>query len=193
MNRWPKLYSARLKLRPLLPQDAPLLATYRNDPVVARYQGWALPYSVHDARQLVAGMEGRAPGDAGWVQIGVQHRETGVLLGDVAIHTLGLQAELGVTLTAEAQGRGYASEALGTLVAYAFQTLELHRLTGEIDPRNSPVARLLLSLGFRHLETHPGSYLIRGSWTDNAVYELTREQWHAQRKGRSEQNQEGPA
>ena len=172
-----ELSSKRLILRPLRPGDAPALATYRNDPAVARYQSWELPYTVQDARQLIAEMIGRAPVDEGWVQIGLESRAEGVLLGDVALNTSGRQAEIGVTLTATAQGRGYAAEALQALISHAFGTLKLEQVRAEIDPRNVAALRLLLTLGFRHTATEYGGYLNRGEWTDNAVYTLTEEEW----------------
>ncbi|WP_407570237.1 GNAT family N-acetyltransferase [Deinococcus altitudinis] len=177
-----ELSSERLILRPLRPGDAPALAAYRSDPAVARYQGWVLPYSVQDAGQLIAEMAGRVPGDrvsesGGWVQIGLESRAEGVLLGDVALNTSGRQAEIGVTLTAQAQGRGYAAEALRALISHAFGSLKLEQVRAEIDPRNVAALRLLLTLGFRHTATEYGGYLNRGEWTDNAVYTVTEEEW----------------
>lgn len=172
-----ELSSKRLILRPLRPGDAPALAAYRSDPAVARYQGWELPYTVQDAGQLIAEMAGRVPGDEGWVQIGLESRAEGLLLGDVALNTSGRQAEIGVTLTAMAQGRGYAAEALQALISHAFGSLRLEQVRAEIDPRNVAVTRLLLTLGFRHTATEYGGYLNRGEWTDNAVYTVTEEEW----------------
>jgi len=141
---------------------------------VALYQGWKLPYTLRDAEALIAQMAGRVPGDEGWVQVALEHRETGALLGDVALNTSGRQGEIGVTLTSAAQGRGYAAEALRALTAHAFGPLRLDTLSAEIDPRNRAVERLLLGLGFRHTATEYGTYLHRGEWTDNAVYTLGR-------------------
>ena len=167
----------RLILRPLCPGDAPMLSAYRSDPAVARYQGWELPYTIQDAQQLIAEMAGRVPGDEGWVQIGLESLAESVLLGDVALNTSGRQAEIGVTLTLAAQGRGYAAEALRVLISHAFGSLKLEQVRAEIDPRNVAVERLLLTRGFRHTSTEYGGYLNRGEWTDNAVYRLKGEEW----------------
>ena len=172
-----ELSSERLILRPLRPGDAPVLAVYRDDPAVARYQGWELPYTVQDAEVLIAEMAGRIPGDEGWVQIGLERRGTGALIGDVALNTHERQAELGVTLSAAGQGQGYALEGVRALLTHAFGPLKLEQVVAEIDPRNVAVMRLLLLLGFRHKVTSYGTYLHRGEWTDNAVYILTGEEW----------------
>jgi RimJ/RimL family protein N-acetyltransferase len=167
----------RLSLRPLRAEDAEIIAAYRNDPQVAQYQGWPLPYTPEDSAQLIAEMVGRSPGEPGWVQIGLQRVSSGELIGDLALNTQGQQAEVGVTLSAAVQGQGYASEGLGGLIQYAFRVLGLDRLQAEIDPRNLAVAKLLSRLGFVHLETQIGTYLHRGEWADNAVYTLGRASW----------------
>ncbi|WP_424950089.1 GNAT family N-acetyltransferase [Deinococcus sp.] len=175
MNAW--IVTERLELRALREADAPIIAAYRNDPQVAQYQSWKLPYTQEDAARLVTERGDRQPGNPGWVQIGLEVRETGELIGDVALNTQGQEAELGVTLSASAQGRGYASEGLRALIGFAFATLGLERVRAEIDPRNLAVERLLLLLGFRHTVTQYGGYLNRGEWTDNAVYTLVGEEW----------------
>ncbi|MFC4453317.1 GNAT family protein [Deinococcus sonorensis] len=174
--------SSRLLLRPLQQHDAPVLARYRNDPQVAAFQAWPLPYTLEQAQALIEAMQGRAPGDEGWVQIAVTLTSTGQLMGDVALRTFdrgaGGQAEVGVTLSPEAQGQGYAQEALTALLGHVFGTLRLHRVSASIDPRNEGVRRLLERLGFRHEGTQLQSYWHRGTWTDDAIYALLREEWN---------------
>ena len=166
------IVTSRLKLRVLRPQDAPALLAYRNDPHIARYQSWELPYTPAAAGALIAEMADKVPGNPGWVQIGLERAGTSELIGDVALNTQGQQAEIGVTLSKAAQNQGYATEGLRALMEYAFGTLELEQVVAEIDPRNLAVARLLGRLGFGYRETQVGTYLHRGEWTDNAVYVL---------------------
>lgn len=168
------LTTPRLSLRPLTPADLPAVLAYRNDPQVARYQGWALPATLEAAAALVAD----APlGTPGWVQRGVWAGAR--LAGDVALNTdcWRQQAELGVTLAAWAQGQGYAAEALRAVMAHAFDDLGLHRLQASADPRNGAVARLLTRLGFRHEGTSLRSCWHRDEWADDARYGLLRSEW----------------
>ena len=44
--------------------------------------------------------------------------------------------------------RGYAREAGRAVLAFAFGTLQLHRLGADCDPRNVASARLMEQLGF---------------------------------------------
>lgn len=170
---------SRIHLRPLTPADAPLLAAYRNQPEVARYQAWLLPFTLEAAQALIESMRGRTPEDDGWTQLALANVEGDELLGDVAVRRAGPQAEIGVTLSRQAQGRGLATEGLTLLLAHLFGTLGLHRVYASIDPHNIPVARLLTRLGFRHEGTTLESYLHRGEWTDDATYGLLAREWRA--------------
>ncbi|THF88932.1 GNAT family N-acetyltransferase [Deinococcus sp. KSM4-11] len=170
------LSGPRVILRSLLPEDADVLCAYRNDAAVAAFQGWTVPYRLADARTLIQDMTGKRLGDPGWVQYGIALPD-GRLLGDVALRTHGAQAEFGITLAPSAQGQGYAGEAGAVLVTHAFTVLNLHRLHASIDPRNGPVARLLLRLGFRHEGTLIQAYDHRGEWTDDALYGLLHRDW----------------
>jgi len=72
-------------------------------------------------------------------QIGVALRSSGELIGDCGFRTPEIepfQAELGITLAPEFQGRGYAAEALGALVNYLLLTLGEDRVFGSVDPSN---------------------------------------------------------
>ncbi|WP_135228945.1 GNAT family N-acetyltransferase [Deinococcus fonticola] len=169
------LSTLRLTVRPLTPEDLPALVTYRNDPEVARYQGWTLPYTPVMAQGLLSdnplGMEG-------WVQRAIALKN-GELIGDLALNRRGPQAEFGVTLSRHAQGHGYASEAIRALLHFAFHELNLHRVHASIDPRNQAIAGLLRHVGFRHEGTHLKSYCLRGEWTDDAIYAVLSEEWRA--------------
>ena len=173
----PWLSTSRLRLRAFTLADAPALAAYRTDPDVAAYQGWTLPYTLADAEAMTREMEGKVPGDGGWVQVALSSLDAVGLLGDLALNTDGPQAEVGITLARAAQGQGYAAEALRALLDHTFGPLGLHRVHAAIDPRNTAVARLLTRLGFRHEGTHIRSYRHRGAWTDEAVYAVLGEEW----------------
>lgn len=168
------LHTPRLTLRPLTPADLPALVAYRNDPAVARFQGWSVPVSAEQVQGLVSPEPLGAPG---WVQRAVVCGAD--LLGDVALNTQGQQAELGITLARAAQGQGYAREAAQAVLAHAFGALQLHRVHAAIDPRNQAVAHLLTRLGFRHEGTARQSYWHRVEWTDEAHYGLLASEWTA--------------
>lgn len=180
------IQTPRLTLRPLRPRDADALCAYRNDPRIAAYQGWTLPYPREEAQKLIGAMEGRALGDpGGWVQHGVFLGDGADLIGDVALRVHGGQGEVGITLAAAAHGRGYALEAAEGLLAHAFDRLGLHRLHAAIDPRNVAVTALLSRLGFRHEGTLVQAYPHGGEWLDESLYGLLGHEWRARHAERA--------
>jgi len=81
-----------------------------------------------------------------------RRREDAQLLGTCSLHSVHLpsrRAELGYVLRSDLWGHGYMHEALVALVAHVFDTMMLHRLEADIDPRNASSARSLERLSFQ--------------------------------------------
>ncbi|GAA0723361.1 GNAT family N-acetyltransferase [Dactylosporangium roseum] len=173
------LETDRLILRRFRAGDAPVLAAYRSDPDVARYQSWDAPFSLGDAIAFVAEAARLDPGREGWFQYAVEARETGELVGDVGVNRGdgGRQAELGFTLAPEHQGRGYATEAVRRIVDFLLVEEGLHRVRATLDARNERSARLLERLGFRRegLCVQAGRW--KGEWTDDLLYAVLASEW----------------
>ena len=87
------------------------------------------------------------------------------------------QAELGFTFATEHQGQGFASEAVGRVVEYAFATLGLHRIFALTDVRNHPAKRLLERLGFRCEGKLEQSAWYKGEWVSEFLYARLRAEW----------------
>ncbi|MGL4965508.1 MAG: GNAT family N-acetyltransferase [Inquilinus sp.] len=170
----------RLVLRRFAARDAGAFRAYRDDPEVARWQGWD-GCSRDQAEAFVAGMEAAAYGLPGqWFQIAVADRADDRLLGDIGIHVLAGEprlVELGVTFAGAAQGRGLATEALYALVRRLFTEEDRHRLQASIDPRNARSVALFERLGFRREAHFRRSVWAKGEWCDDVVYALLAEEW----------------
>jgi RimJ/RimL family protein N-acetyltransferase len=79
------LLTHRLVLGRFRPEDADVVASYRSEPAVARYQSWSPPVSEDAAAGLVAEFAAGEPGRAGWFQYAVTRLSDGVLLGDLGV------------------------------------------------------------------------------------------------------------
>src|SRR5215210_518471 len=123
MNRplFTQIESPKLVLRHFKPADLPAFHAYRNDSEVAKYQGWDA-FTKEHAIAFIEEMASLQPGIPGeWFQFAVELKETGLLIGDCALkpdREEPRQAEMGYTLAREHQGKGYASEAVSTLLDY---------------------------------------------------------------------------
>lgn len=150
------LVTERLLLRRSVPGDADTIAAYRSDPAVHRYQGWDRT-DVEGVRAEIEQMAHRAPGaPGGWVQLSVEERDTGRLVGDVGISPAEDEPgviKIGYTMTPEVQGRGYATEAVRALITYAFDTLGVDVVRAYASALNLPSIKLAKKVGMRLIET----------------------------------------
>lgn len=86
-------------------------------------------------------------------------------------------AHLGYSLDKDAEGKGLMYEALTAAIAYAFDTMNLHRVMANYIPTNERSGRLLRRLGFT-VEGYSRDYLrIAGRWQDHILTALINENW----------------
>jgi [ribosomal protein S5]-alanine N-acetyltransferase len=72
--------------------------------------------------------------------------------------------------------QGYMTDAIETTVAFAFESLQLHRLEAACLPSNTASQGVLRKLGFRQ-EGYARRYLrINGEWCDHLLYALLAEE-----------------
>jgi RimJ/RimL family protein N-acetyltransferase len=172
------MHTERLVLRMPTEADAPTIAAYRDDPDVARYQDWPLPYERADAVdgiRRVADLSGPAIGRS--VNVIIEHE--GTVVGDVFVgigdeHPGGAVAFLGYTLATRHQGKGFAIEAATAMVDALFAHTPVHRIVATLDPENWASMRLLEQLGFQFEGLARQAEPIRGEWLDDMRFGLLR-------------------
>jgi RimJ/RimL family protein N-acetyltransferase len=149
------LVTDRLVLRRSRPEDAETISAYRSDPEVHRQQGWERT-DPEGVRADIEEMARRAPGEpGGWVQFSVEEREGGRLVGDVGISPADGEPgviKVGYTMSPAVQGRGYATEAVRTLIDYAFGTLGADVARAFASADNLPSIRVAEKVGMRLIE-----------------------------------------
>jgi len=86
-------------------------------------------------------------------------------------------AEIGYIIVPGHEGQGIARECLCALITHLFRVEGFHRIFGDVDPRNTSSARLLLKLGFTReahlrdaMKTHIG-------WCDSWLFGLLCDEW----------------
>lgn len=102
-----------------------------------------------------------------------------MLIGDLGLRLYDnlMQADLGFTLSAAHQGKGYASEAVRGLLEHLFVERELHRVSAEADARNTASVRLLERVGFRREGLRRSNTWFKGEWTDDVIFGLLRDDY----------------
>jgi ribosomal-protein-alanine N-acetyltransferase len=153
--------------------DAAALHAYLAEPVVYNYEPGD-PITFEEAQALV--LE-RSQGTDFWA---VALKESNLLVGHLYFNPvepaeLGVW-ELGYIFNPRYQHQGYAAEAAGALVDFAFSHLNAHRIVALCNPLNTASWKLLERIGFTREGTLRRNIFFRrdanGSplWTDTYVY-----------------------
>lgn len=176
------LKTQRLILRPLEPEDAPLLLDYVLD-----NSQWLAPWEPSHPKSYYT-LEG---------QRGILYQcrddrdaRTGVLFGIFERHGDDLRVRgrisisgivrgiwqngfVGYSVGGDFAGQGHMTEALQRIVLYGFGELGLHRLQASIIPRNASSLRVAEKCRFR-LEGRSLRYLkINEVWEDHDIFAIT--------------------
>ena len=166
-NEW-HIETDRIGLRTFDERDLSLFLEYRNDPEIARLQGWELPYTTEEALSFFEDLARFAPGTPGeWHQFAVVDRGSGNTVGDVGLHVRASDpsvADVGYTIARKYQRKGYASEAVHAIIEYAFDVVGVRAVYANALAENE---------ASRGVAERVGMALEKQWWTDDGA-ELVR-------------------
>jgi RimJ/RimL family protein N-acetyltransferase len=174
-----EIRTQRLVLRSLRASDAERVQAYRSDPEVARFQSWDTQ-SLDEVHAFIAEQRALCSAEPDWYQFAIAERSTDCVVGDLGVHILEIdhrQVEIGFTLAPDAQGQGYAAEAVRGILGHLFVALGKHRVIASTDPRNERSIALLRRVGFRLEAHHRDSLWFKGAWADDMIFALLRSEW----------------
>jgi RimJ/RimL family protein N-acetyltransferase len=178
------LTTERLIIRALTPDDVERHHVLFAEPDVVRYLYFG-PFDrpaaqEHLARRSIVDL----PVEGGWINFGVEVKGEGVLIGELAmgfISATHAHYEVGYVFDPAYAGHGYATEGTAMIVELAFSGLGAHRVSGRLDARNDPSARVLERLGMRREANFIENEYVKGEWTDELVYAVLAPEWRALR------------
>jgi len=108
----------------------------------------------------------------------IEEKASGLPVGDIGIGngtTLEGAGNVRVSygLGANAQGKGYMTEALRALLPALVKPLKVVKFSADIDVRNPASGRVLERLGFKPVgPVHLKRTFVKGEWCDEQDYEL---------------------
>jgi RimJ/RimL family protein N-acetyltransferase len=145
-----------LRLRYLVVEEAERVMELNGEPSTRRW----LPSNVHaDVSEATARMRYliscySSPGDPrlGPYVLGVEHLDSGALLGHVGFSPLDSDVEVSYAIAEGSRGRGYGSEALFSACQWAAQNFNLPSILAITEAENAPSRRTLERAAFVHAE-----------------------------------------
>jgi RimJ/RimL family protein N-acetyltransferase len=177
------LETDRLLLRAFRDDDLEIFLAYRNDPEVARWQGWNFPYPREKAIEFITEMKNRDPNEpGGWLQIAIITKAENEFIGDAAFFVKKddtRQAYIGCTIMQKQWRNAYGMEVTRRLLAYLFDERNMHRVIAETDVENVASYTALERLGFRRESHLIENIWFKGAWASEYHYAMLEREWKA--------------
>ena len=173
----------RLLLRAFRPEDLDDVHPLQSDPEVVRYLPWEVRTREQSRDWLADRIAAdRLTDDGDVVRWAVERLADHRVIGSIKLFWLSIrhqQGEIGFVLERAAHGQGYAHEATAAILDLAFRELDLHRVRGQADPRNTASAALMRRLGMRQEAHLRENEWFKGEWGDQLVFAVLRAEWDA--------------
>ena len=155
MNTYPSLQSSRLEMSRPLASDIPAIIKYAGHPQIAQFTS-NIPHPYLE--QHAIGWINAA--NEGWKSqksyvFAIRLRPTGAFIGGIGLHLHKAyqQAEMGYWMAFPFWNKGYTSEAVGRILSFGFETLELHKIFATHMINNPASGKVLEKNGMIHEAT----------------------------------------
>jgi len=183
------IHTDRLVLRLMTADDVDDVYAYQSREDVVRYLLFE-PRTRDEVAKRVSEFAAATTlaADGDYLQLALELPGTGEaparVIGDSYFKISSLEnsrGEIGWSLHPDFAGKGYASEAARATLGIAFDTIGLHRVQAELDPRNAASVALCTRLGMREEAHFVRDLWFKGEWADTGMYAILREEWLARR------------
>ncbi|WP_438350424.1 GNAT family N-acetyltransferase [Paenibacillus sp. FA6] len=145
-----KLQTQRLVLRKMKASDSASLFTIWSDPEVTKFMNIN---SFTDESQAVDMIEilDKLYRENRAIRYSIIELESNEIIGSCGYNSLDFsnaKAEIGYDISKDFWGKGYAKEAILSLMDYAFSALEFNRIEAKVEPENINSIKVLQKLNF---------------------------------------------
>jgi ribosomal-protein-alanine N-acetyltransferase len=175
MTGQPTLHTPRLVLRPFATADAPTVQHLAGMPEIADTT-LNVPHPYEDGvAEAWIGTHEPAYSRQESVVFAIT-RKDGALIGaiNLALKLTHRRGELGYWIGKPYWGKGYATEAVRSVIEYGFSTLDLNRIEARHLRRNPASGRVMQKAGMRH-EGHQRQHVVKnGEFEDLEYYGILR-------------------
>jgi RimJ/RimL family protein N-acetyltransferase len=171
----------KTRLRALEQDDLPHFVRWINDPETRRYMAIRYPLSMTEEEKWWEGFLQREND-----YIFAIEDEEGTYIGNVGLHAIeheNRRAELGIIIGDPAYwGRGYGTDAARAMLHWAFDYLNLNRVSLRVYDYNKRAIRSYEKCGFRHEGTMRQARYSDGQYHDELVMGVLRDEFLQEQK-----------
>lgn len=142
-------FGGRIYLSPVMREDIPKLTMWINDPELNQFLTVSEPMTEQGEEKWFAGLSDRKSGD---IVLAIRLMENNEIIGIQGLHHISYKdgtAVMGYYIgRKDLWSKGYGTEAQMVLLEYAFNTLNLHKVSAEVYDFNPRSKRCLEKCGY---------------------------------------------
>ena len=171
---FPLLTSERLQFRRLNEEDVQEVFELRSNPETMKYIPRPLATSKDDALAHIKLINDNidTKSDINWAVTEKGNNKCIGIMGFYRTQPENYRTELGYMISPEHHNKGYVTEAVRTLLDYAFNQLNFHSIEAVIDPENIASERVLQKNGFVKEAHFVENGFYNGKFMDTVIYSL---------------------
>ena len=162
-------------LRALEPEDLEFVYKIENDENIWEVSNTQTPYSKFLIRQYLENAH-QDIFEAKQLRLAICKKETSDAIGLIDLFDFdpkNKRAGVGVIIQSETErNNGFGKQALGLLIDFAFQQLQLHQLYANIGTENQASLALFTTFGFEKIGTKKDWNFTKNSFHDEALFQL---------------------
>lgn len=171
-----ELHTKRLYLRKMKVSDASSLFSIWSDPDVTKFMNVSSFTHENQAKEMIELLDGLTHANEA-IRFSIIELESTQIIGSCGYNSLDFEnakAEIGYDLAKAFWGKGYATEAVDSLVEYAFTALDFNRIEAKVHPDNMNSIKILQKLNFTFEGTLRQTERLNGEFYDLEVYSKLR-------------------
>ncbi|RYJ41688.1 GNAT family N-acetyltransferase [Flavobacterium beibuense] len=166
-------------LRALEPEDLEFIYSIENNEEIWEISNTQTPYSRFLIRQYLENAH-QDIYEAKQLRLAICEKDGFTALGLIDLFDfdpVNQRAGIGIIIrNEEHRNKGVGKEALGLLIDYAFQRLQLHQLYANIDTGNVASITLFTNFGFEQIGVKKDWNRVDNQYKDEALYQLIHKQ-----------------
>ncbi|MEG0258383.1 MAG: GNAT family N-acetyltransferase [Lysinibacillus sp.] len=169
-----ELNTERLHLRRMEVSDSHSLFKIWSDPEVTKFMNISNFTHEAQAKEMIELLEELAQASKA-IRFSMIELKSSEIIGTCGFNYLDFEnarAEIGYDIGKEYWGKGYAPEGIGSLLNYAFETLEINRVEAKVEPANVNSIKVLQKLNFTFEGTLRQFEKSKGNFIDINIYSL---------------------